>query len=378
MFKVGKIILLSIGATVFLVGAFVLGCLFGVSLPSSSGDNNLAAIEKAYRNIVQEYVDPGRVDKAILSQAAIQAMIDALGDPHSAYLDPETYRQYMDTSAGIYSGIGAEVGLKNGQITLATIFSGSPAAAAGLKTGDVILEVDGVSTAGMSVFEAVSLVRGPKGTEVRLLILPVGASEPVTIPIIRAEILTPSVSYELIDGIAYIALEQFGERSDDEMREALVRANQEARGIVLDLRGNPGGGLHTAVDITSRFITEGNVLTVRYSDNRTQVYPVRRMDVTTDLPMVVLVNGFSASASEALSGALQDNGRAVIAGTTTYGKGSVNYLEPLPDGSAIYITAARWLTPKGHLIEGIGITPDISLLPGTNWVQWAVDYLNDR
>lgn len=376
MKKSVKIVLISLGATICLIGAFIQGFLFGIVFTPSTADTNLAAIEKAYRNIVHDYVEPGKIDRSELSQAAIQAMVDVLNDPYSAYLDPGTYRQYTENNAGIYGGIGAEVGIYNGQITLVSVFANSPAAGAGFKTGDVILEVNGVSTSGMSVYEAVSLVKGEKGTEVKLLMLILGEAEPRLFSLIRAEILRPSVSYELIDGIAYIALEQFGERSDEEIRGALVLANAEARGIVLDLRGNPGGGLQTVVDIVSRFVTDGTVLTVRYNDGSRQTYLVHEQDVTTSLPVVVLVNSFSASASEVLAGALQDHGRAVIAGTTTFGKGSVNYLEPLPDGSAIYITVARWLTPEGRLIEGEGITPDEFLRSGEDWVQWAVDYLS--
>ncbi|MCL2150304.1 MAG: S41 family peptidase [Dehalococcoidia bacterium] len=375
MSKSSKIIWASLGAAVLLVVTFVVGVFFGASFLVFSVDKELAAIEQAYRNIVRDYVDPGKVDQATLSQAAIQAMIDALDDPYSAYFDPEVYRWYTDDSAGVYGGIGAEIGLIDDRITIVLAYAGSPAAGAGLKTGDAILEVDGVSTKGLSVTETVNLVRGEKGTQVKLLILPEGETEAVLFTITRDEIPVPSVNYELIDGIAYIVLEQFGDRSDSEIKEALIRANDEARGIILDLRYNPGGGLQTVIDIASRFIADGTVLTVRYNDGKTQTYSVNQRDVSTSLPMVVLVNGFSASASEVLSGALQDHGRAVIAGATTYGKGSVNYLEPLPNGSAIYITAARWLTPNGHLIEGVGITPDY-VLETNDWVAWAINYLN--
>lgn len=378
MIRAGKIVLISLGAAVFLVTAFVLGFLFGSVFPITSNDTNLAAIEEAYRNIVRDYVEPGQVDRDALSRAAIQAMIEALGDPYSAYFDPESHRQYSEDSAGVYSGIGAEVGLLNGQITITSVFDNSPALQAGLKAGDAILAVDGVSTEGMSVYDAVSLVRGLKGTDVEMLMRPMGEAGSVLVVITRADIQTASVKYELIDGIAYIILEKFGDRSDEEMREAINRANEEASGIILDLRNNPGGGLSSVVDITSRFITEGTVLTVRYNDGHTQTHKVRHQDVTTALPMVVLVNGFSASASEVLTGALQDYDRAVVVGRVTYGKGSVNYLESLPDGSAIYITVARWLTPNGRVIEGEGITPDYILRAGEDWVQWALDYLNGR
>jgi len=378
MLRSGKIIFITLGTAVVLAVVFVVGFLFGGIIELPTGDKNLAAINSAYRAIVQDYVDLGDVDRDALSRAAIQAMVDVLGDPYSAYFDPDAYRQWNDDSAGIYSGIGAEISIINSQITIFSTFTDSPAANAGLKAGDVILEVDGVSTAGMSVHQVVSLVKGEKGTDVTLLVRSGSEADPVPVTITRAEIQRASVKYELIDNIAYISLEQFGDRSDEEMKEALMRANDEAIGIILDLRNNPGGGLQVVVDIASRFIADGTILMVRSNDGQTETYSAKKQDVTTGLPVVVLVNRFSASASEVLSGALQDHGRAVIAGMTTYGKGSVNYIKPLPDGSAIYITFARWLTPSGNLIEGAGITPDYVLGTGMNWVQWAIDYLNSH
>lgn len=372
-----KIIWISFGATIFLVGSFVLGYLLGAGIPLISSDKNLAAIDEAYTRIIQDYVEPGGVDKDALSQAAIQAMIDSLNDPYSTYLDPEEYQQDIAESSGVYGGIGAEVGIKNEKITIISTFDMSPAENAGIRAGDIIVEVDGVPTEGKSLTDVVLEVRGVKGTTVSILLQRMGDTMPVLVTITRDDILSPSVEYELVNDIAVITLEQFGGRSDSEMEETLEKANAEAMGIVLDLRGNPGGGMESVIDITSRFITEGTVLTVQYSDGSTEIHKAVNKAVSTGLPVVVLVDGSSASASEVFSGALQDHSRAVIAGQTTFGKGSVNYLEPLPDGSAIYITAARWLTPDGNLIEGEGITPDYPLPPGDDWVQWAIDYLKE-
>ena len=372
-----KIIWISFGATIFLVGSFVLGYLLGAGIPLISSDKNLAAIDEAYTRIIQDYVEPGGVDKDALSQAAIQAMIDSLNDPYSTYLDPEEYQQDIAESSGVYGGIGAEVGIKNEKITIISTFDMSPAENAGIRAGDIIVEVDGVPTEGKSLTDVVLEVRGVKGTTVSILLQRMGDTMPVLVTITRDDILSPSVEYELVNDIAVITLEQFGGRSDSEMEETLEKANAEAMGIVLDLRGNPGGGMESVIDITSRFITEGTVLTVQYSDGSNEIHKAVNKAVSTGLPVVVLVDGSSASASEVFSGALQDHSRAVIAGQTTFGKGSVNYLEPLPDGSAIYITAARWLTPDGNLIEGEGITPDYPLPPGDDWVQWAIDYLKE-
>jgi carboxyl-terminal processing protease len=372
-----KYLLISLGAILLVIVAFAMGYVFGALLPATT-DRNLAAINEAYRNIVRDYVDPGKIDRDALSEAAIKAMIDELGDPYSAYLNPDMYEQQTADEAGVYGGIGAEVGIKNGRVTIVSTFEGSPATLAGIQAGDVLLEIDGVSAEGMSVWDAVLRVRGLKGTGVRLLIERESEVQPLSFDIIRGEILTSSVEYEMLGGIAYISLDQFGDRSDSELEEVLIIANREAEGIILDLRGNPGGGLNTVINITSRFIDTGIVLSVRYSDGKTEIHRVVDREVTTDLPIVVLVDGFSASASEVLAGALQDHERAIIAGQTTYGKGSVNYMEPLPDGSAIYITAARWLTPDGHLIEGEGVTPDFILDVDDDWVAWAVSFLHSE
>jgi carboxyl-terminal processing protease len=372
-----KIIGISVIACTFLLGSFILGYLFGTNYPPDD-DKNLAAVEQAWRSIVKDYVEPGKVDKTALSEAAISAMVDYLGDPYSAYLNPDMLQQEKESSSGKYGGIGASVGVKDGKITVVAPYPDSPAAKAGLLAGDIILEIDGVPVVGMSLADVIVKVHGVKGTLINLLVLHENASEPVVIPIIRGEIKVPSVNYELNGDIAYIQIKQFGDTTDSELRTALLEANQAARGIVLDLRNNPGGGLEALVKVASRFLNDGIILTVRYHDGTTEVHSVIKQDVTTSLPIVVLVNKFSASASEVLAGALQDHQRALIAGEVTFGKGSVNYLQPLPDGSAIYITAARWLTPNGNLIEGQGIAPDTMLDSTQDWVAWATDYLHGK
>jgi carboxyl-terminal processing protease len=371
-----KIIWISFGAAVFLVGSFLMGYLLGAGFPLISSDKYLASIDQAYSNIVRDYVEPGKIDKEALSQAAIQAMVDSLNDPYSTYFNQEEYQQETADSSGIYGGIGAEVAVRNEKITVTSTFTGSPAEEAGIRAGDVIIEVNGVPTDGKSLTDVVNEVRGVKGTDVSILLQHAGETASVLITIARDNILSPSVEYTLMGDIAWITLEQFGDRSDSEMEVAIKRANSEATGIVVDIRGNPGGGMQSVIDITSRFINQGNILTVQYSDGSTEIHDVVNKDVVTELPVVVLADEFSASASEVFSGALQDHKRAVIAGQTTFGKGSVNYLEPLPDGSAIYMTAARWLTPDGNLIEGKGISPDYFLTQDEDWVQWAIDYLH--
>jgi carboxyl-terminal processing protease len=231
----------------------------------------------------------------------------------------------------------------------------------------------------MGLFEVILKVRGPKGTSVSLLVLHPDETEPVEIEIIRDEITVESVGFEMKDDIAYIRIHEFNERTNEELSPVLEAINAaNASGIIIDLRSNPGGLLSTVVDVTSRFLDEGLlVVSIRDNEGNLEKFKADNQRITTDLPMVVLVDSFSASGSEVLAGALQDHDRATIAGSTTYGKGSVNYLQQLADGSGIYITAARWLTPNGNLIEGEGIAPDVELeLVGDEAIQWAIDFLH--
>ena len=360
-------------STILILVVLYLGYNLGMAVGPS--DKNLATIEDAWNVIHQDYVDPSKIDSSALSQAAVQAMVDTLNDPHSGYFTAEMYQQLQNELTGQYGGIGASVTTVDGQITIVSVNPGSPADSAGLKAGDSVLEIDGVSTAGMSVEDAVAKVQGPKGTQVTLLVRHQGESATVLITITRADIKIQSISFEMMEDIAYIAISQFTDGTNDELKPVFQQLSQNgARGIILDLRDNPGGPETAVVDVASRFVTSGTILTVRYSDGFEDVGKATHQAETTNLPVVVLVN--SNSASEVLSGALQDHGRAVIAGQVTYGKGSIDQFYVLPDGSAIYLTIARWLTPNGHLIEGKGITPDYTLDSSTDWVQWAIDYLH--
>ena len=256
----------------------------------------------------------------------------------------------------------------------------SPAAKAGIRAGDIILEIDGRPTSEISLVEAVLYIRGPKGTSVRLLILHQGETKPEEIKIVKAEIDLPSVRFEMRGDIAYINITYFSERTNQELSPVLRSITQEAAmGIILDLRSNSGGLLTVVVDVASYFLEEGVVVNVVDNQGKLTPMPVKPEGATTDLPLIVLVDSYSASGSEVLAGALQDYAHATIAGTTTFGKGSVCILRQLKDGSGLYITTARWLTPDGRLIEGEGIDPDYELeLEGEDAIQWAIDYLKSN
>jgi carboxyl-terminal processing protease len=377
MSKKIKMAALSLFLAVVITLAAAAGCFIGVETqPQSDFDT----VEQAWEIIVNYYVENDQIDTEALAQGAIRGMLEVLDDPYTSYLDAETYQLSSQGLEGEFGGIGAYVTAKDGQIVIVAPMEDTPADRAGIKSGDVVLEVDGQSTEGMSATEVVILVRGPEGTKVSLLILHEGETEPVLIEIVRAVIEVPSVTFEMMEEIAYIGIADFTERTAEELSPVIEELEQQgAEGIILDLRGNLGGPLNATVDTASFFLEEGVVLETVDNEGNHDSYPVRSLGVTTDLPLVVLVDGYSASASEVLAGALQDYGRAVIAGAQTLGKGSANILLQLGDGSGLYVTSARWYTPSGRLIEGEGIYPDYELeLEGDDLIQWAIEYLRSH
>jgi len=369
---------LIIGLTLLVIVALAFGAgfFFGFSNSTRSGEG-LNVVEQVWNIIISEYVDKDKLDSANLSRGAIQGMIEELDDPYTSYLEAEQYELGLSGLEGEFDGIGAYVTIEDKQLVIIAPIVGSPAEKAGIRAGDTIMEIDGEPVKDMSLAEAIIKIRGPKGTAVVLLVLHEGDTKPAEIEIIRATVEVPSVLFEMRGNIAYITITQFSERTDSELSPVLQELKeQNAAGIILDLRGNPGGLLPIVVKVASHFIYKGVIVQVTSNQGETMKLEVVNSSVNTDLPMVVLVDAYSASGSEVLSGALQDDGRAIVAGNTTYGKGSVNMLRKLQDGSGLYITTGRWLTPGGRLIEGQGIEPDITLeLTGEDAVQWAIDYL---
>lgn len=360
------------------------GGLFQFSPSNTSGNQSasegISVIDEAWGYLQKEYVEPSKLTAENVTASAIEGIIAGLQDPHMAYLSPEDYQIVQGQFQGSFEGIGAVVASNSNNLTIASVIKGTPAEQAGIKAGDIIEEINGESTANMTVDVAVSKIRGPAGTIVDLLVLHLGATTPVDIKITRAKVDMPSVDYEMKGDIAVITIYQFTSRTEDELAQVLPNLKTDnARGIIVDLRGNPGGILSIVIQVASHFVTSGLIVSVRSNEGKIETFNAVKQDITTSLPMVVLVDKNSASGSEVLSGALQDHHRALIAGTMTYGKGSVNVLQQLSDGSGIYITTSRWLTPDGHLIEGIGITPDVMLsLTGDTELQWAIDYLHGK
>jgi carboxyl-terminal processing protease len=291
------------------------------------------------------------------------------------------YNLFQSDLEGTFEGIGAQVTMnKSNQPVIVAPLENSPAQKAGIKTGDIILEINGKSTEGMSLTEVVLNIRGPAGTSVKLTIQHEGQSAPVEIEIVRAQISSFTVSWQMKGDVAYIRINEFDTKTNAALNNALQSiVAQKAAGIIIDLRSNPGGIVPVVVDVASHFIKDGVVLTLVDNHGNKTPLPVNPNGVFTDLPIVVLVDQYSASGSEVLTGALRDHDRATIAGVKTFGKGSYDINIPLEDGSDIYLTVGRWLRPNGQLIEGKGIEPDYTLtVTGDDEIQWAIDLLHQQ
>ena len=315
---------------------------------------------EAWNLVHDEYVDQP-VDDEELIQGAIEGMIEALDDPHSVYLTPEEYELLTSDLQGQLEGIGAEVDTSGEYVTIISPLPGSPAEAVGILPGDTILKVDGEDMLGMTGTEVVLKVRGPAGSTVRLTVGREGRDEPLDFDIVRAKITIASVEGKMLDGaIAYVKINSFGDNTARDLKQTLenLRA-QDPDGVVLDLRGNPGGYLDAAIEVVSQFVGDGTVMLERFGNGREERYTARPNGLATDLPLVVLINEGSASASEIVAGAIQDRERGILVGETSYGKGTVQTSNDLGghDG-VVKITIARWLTPDGRAIHGQGLTPD--------------------
>ncbi len=297
-----------------------------------------------------------------MTYGAIRGVLELLGDENTTLLDPQSAEFFDSDLSGTFEGIGARVDLApSGGVLVVEPFEGQPAYEAGIRRDDVIVRVDGKDVTKMSLSDAIRLIRGPKGTTVRLLIKRPGEPELIEIKVVRDRIEIPVIEYKMRDdGIAYLKLSEFNGRSPELVRRALRELMREnPKGLILDLRGNPGGLLDAAVEVGSQFVGEGNLLLERFKDGREQPYPARSGGLATKIPLAVLVNDGSASASEIVAGAIQDAGRGPLIGVTTFGKGSVQVPHRLSDGALLRVTIALWFTPNGRAIEGTGLEPDI-------------------
>lgn len=324
--------------------------------------------------VKKNYVEP--VDTKTLVTGAINGMLSSL-DPHSAYLTPDLYKELQMDTQGRFGGLGIEITIKDGVLTVVSPIEDTPAFKAGIKPGDMIFKIEGEFTKDMTLIDAVKKMRGPRGTKITISIKREGVPELIDFTLTRDTIRIQSVrSRDLEPGYGYIRLAQFQERSDRDMLKALEKFNSEKdgiKGLVLDLRNNPGGLLTQAVRISDLFLNSGLIVyTEGRNESQRQKYFAQKEHSWVDFPMVVLVNGGSASASEIVAGALQDHKRAVVLGTKTFGKGSVQTILPLDDNSALRLTTARYFTPKGRSIQATGIVPDI-IVDNTPLVEGKVE-----
>jgi carboxyl-terminal processing protease len=318
---------------------------------------------EAWQIVHTQYVDQP-LDDVALMQGAIRGMLEAIGDEHTSYMDPQ---EFTDANAGLegtYEGIGAYVDTSGDYLTIISPIKNSPAEAAGLRPGDRIIAIDGEDMTGIQPELARRKVLGPAGSMVVLTILREDEPEPLLFEITRAQIVVASVEHEMLENnIGYVKLNTFGDTTNRELRAALQEImDNNPRGLIFDLRNNGGGYLQTAVDVASQFIPQGVVLIERYGDGREDTYEARRGGLATEIPLVVLVNEGSASASEIVAGAIQDYGRGKLVGMTTFGKGSVQIWNPLSGNQgAVRVTIAKWLTPLGRTIHEVGLEPEFEV-----------------
>ena len=314
--------------------------------------------------VKHDYVNP--VDDHQLLQAAIRGMVSSL-DPYSAYLDGEEYDEVKISSSGQYSGVGIEVSMEDEEVVVVSPFEGSPAAAAGIRPGDVIATIDGIPVNTTTLADTIGRMRGKEGTTVKIGILREGSAEPLQFTLKRARVELRSVRAELLEpGMGYVRVSQFSETTGDDLDAALKdlrkRNGAALKGLVLDLRNNPGGVLEAAVSVSDTFLDAGVIVTAkgRTAESKFEM-DATPGDALNGAPIVVLVNGGSASAAEIVAGALKDNHRAKLMGRTTYGKGSVQTVIPLPGDRAVKLTTSLYYTPSGISINHRGIAPDIEL-----------------
>ena len=350
------------------ISLFVGGLLFfngnGTKVEADTEDvyKNIEIFTEVLRQVEKSYVEPQDSQKLIYG--AIKGMVQSL-DPHSSFMTKEEYKELMTETKGSFSGIGVEITIKDKILTVVSPIEGTPAYKAGMKAGDKIIKVEGESTQDMGLIEAVKKIRGPEGSKVNLTIVREGTDKPLELSITRGVIPMKSVrQYSLSPGIGYIRISNFQSNTANDLSSALeiLEEDGKLKGLVIDLRNNPGGLLSQAIEVSEQFLDSGVIVSTKGREKSHNIKATAHKNKKDrKYPIIVLINGGSASAAEIVAGALQDNKRAIILGTRTFGKGSVQSILPLSDGSGLRLTTARYYTPSGKSIQSSGITPDIEI-----------------
>ena len=392
-FLISLAILLLVGGAGYKLGerrsfqgaTLLLKPVTNVIQPTNQKNVDFSLFWDVWGRLLKYYIDAPNIDTQKMVWGAITGAVNSLEDPYTVFLPPKENKEFKEDLGGSFEGIGAQLGLQEGRIIIIAPLKGTPAERAGLKPFDWILKVDGEETTNWTITQAVTKIRGTKGTSVKLTILHEKSEKPEEITIVRDGILVPSVEYWMkpintiveISGstssarlrtetVAYLKLSRFGDRTNEEWLKAVtdIAFNWKAKGVkglVFDLRNNPGGYLDGSVFIASEFLKSGLVVTQTNSDGTKQEYQVDRKGQLFDIPMVVLINKGSASASEIVAGALRDYSRGTIVGETSFGKGSVQTPQELEGGASVHITTGKWLLPKGDWINKKGISPQIEV-----------------
>jgi len=377
-----KNLLIIVLVALLIVTNLVWGGLFWLNQRYYAQLDKLKVFLDVYNSILNRYVE--EVSSEQLIDAATRAMVDSLGDPHSFYLDPKEYDLFMKEVNKSFEGVGMYIGMEDNRLTVIGPIEGSPADKAGIKKGDVIVKIDDQETSGLKVDEAVKLISGPEGTKVKLTIERPGQDNLLEVVITRAKINLKTVSGGMVaDNIGYIRMTTFAEKTTEEFKNMIkeLRKN-DLKGLILDLRDNPGGYLEVSVDIADYFIPQGPVVSIKSRDGQEKVYKASGKNYL-NLPVAVLINGGSASASEILSGAIQDLQTGIIIGEKSYGKGSVQSILNLENGAGLKLTTALYYTPSGRSIEKKGIVPDLVVkLPANSekdlQLEKAVEVIKER
>lgn len=365
--RIGNFKMVLVIFTVFLIGVLIgSGQSQKVSALSNSMYEDLKVFTDVLSLIQKDYVEETKSKDLV--NGAIKGMLETL-DPHSSFMPPNMFKEMQEETKGRFEGLGIEITIKEGILTVVSPIEDTPAFKAGILAGDQILKIDGESTKNFTLMDSVKRLRGPRGTKVTITIMRESFTKPKEFTLVRDVIPVRSVRHELFEkNYGYIRLSQFQEKTDGEFDKALKALEEESKGtlkgLVLDLRNNPGGLLDQAVKISDRFIESGLIVSI---DGRReevkQKFPAHSEGTIARYPLVVLVNGGSASGAEIVAGAIQDHGRGIIVGTQTFGKGSVQTIIPLKDGSGLRLTTARYYTPSGRSIQAKGIVPDIVVKP---------------